>query len=450
MARGMRVVSVATAVLMTTGLGFALTDPTGPAATSADSVLTDTSGAWGRPGDRGARGRDRAASRADRPAAVTPAPAPARVPSTTSPTPEASTAAGGAAGGPTDGTATAPAPAATTPAQAAPTPTRQSAPAQQVAPAPQAAPAPPASAAVAAASMPHRSGLPWRSGVYMPGSNAGTFDAFGTWRGRPLDVVVDWSARQNWSEIVNPDWLYRAWAGTAHTKVFGVAMVPEADGSATVARCATGAYDDKWREFGRNIAAAGLAGSTIVRLGWEFNGDWYKWTARDPQAWAQCWREIVGAAEETAPALRWEWTVNRGVSAGLRDARQAWPGDAYVDIVGIDSYDMYPGVHTEAQWQQHLSGEYGLQFWADFARAHGKSLSVPEWGVYPGTLHAGNNGGDNPFYIQKMFEFFRSLGPLLAYEAYFNDKGSYYAGSLFSPVQAPQAAATYRRLYAGG
>ncbi|WP_409331692.1 glycoside hydrolase family 26 protein [Trujillonella humicola] len=296
-----------------------------------------------------------------------------------------------------------------------------------------------------AGSLPHHSGLSWRSGVYIPGSNAATYASFGQWRGSGLDVVVDWSARNSWNDIVNPTWLYDAWAGTPYTKVFGVAMVPEGDGSATIANCARGAYNDRWREFGRNIVAAGLDDESIIRLGWEFNGNWYKWSAYDPAAWAECWRAIVSSAEQTAPRLRWDWTVNRGVGQSVADARQAYPGDAYVDIIGVDSYDMWPGVRTEADWQAHYAGPGGLRSWVDFARERGKLLSVPEWGVYPGTAHAGNNGGDNAFYIQKMAEFFRSLGPLLAYEAYFNEPASYYAGSIFGPEQNPRAAAAYRQ-----
>jgi hypothetical protein len=42
-----------------------------------------------------------------------------------------------------------------------------------------------------------------------------------------------------------------------------------------------------------------------------------------------------------------------------------------------------------------------------------------------------------------MQEFFRSLGPQLAYEAYFNESDPYYAGSLQGPQQNPLAAAQY-------
>jgi hypothetical protein len=293
------------------------------------------------------------------------------------------------------------------------------------------------------------SGLGWASGAYIPGSSPSKLAAFGSWRGTGVDVVVDWSARSSWDDIINPTWLYRAWKGTSITHVFGVAPVPEGDSSATMAGCAAGDYNDKWTQFGQNIKNAGLDSSTVIRLGWEFNGDWYKWQASNPSQFAACWRQIVGTVEQVAPKLLWDWNVNRGVSAGLADAAQAYPGDAYVDIVGIDSYDSYPGVTSESAWQTQYSGPMGLKHWVDFAKAHGKKTSIPEWGVYPGTAHAGHNGGDNPFYISKMKAFFESLGSQLVYESYFNDNGSYYAGSIFEPNQNPLAAAKYQALFSG-
>jgi hypothetical protein len=74
----------------------------------------------------------------------------------------------------------------------------------------------PAGTAVPAATA-SASGLGWNSGAFVPGSDPARYRNFGDWRGRPLDVVVDWPARQSWSDIVDPSWLYRAWAGTPYT-----------------------------------------------------------------------------------------------------------------------------------------------------------------------------------------------------------------------------------------
>jgi hypothetical protein len=271
-------------------------------------------------------------------------------------------------------------------------------------------------------------------------------EKFAAWRGRPVDVVVAWSARQSWDDIINPTWLYDTWKGTPYTMAFGVAPVPEGDDSATMAGCAAGSYNDKWAQFGTNIKAAGLDNS-IIRLGWEFSGDWYKWRADDPAQFAKCYQQIVTSARTTAPNLIWDWTVNRGTGQALADASQAYPGDAYVDMVGVDSYDMWPGATDEAAWQAQYSGPFGLKYWADFAKAHGKKLDLPEWGVYPAT--GSNSGGDNAFYISKMEAFFAAEGDQLGFESYFNENAGYYGGSIFDPVQNPAASAQYKIAVAG-
>jgi hypothetical protein len=291
------------------------------------------------------------------------------------------------------------------------------------------------------------SGLPWVSGVYSRGQGAAGVKAFGDWRGAAVDVAIDWGERQTWDDVINPEFLFATWKNTPYTKVIAIAPVPEGDPSATMAGCAAGSYNDKWKQFGTNFKNAGLDDETVIRLGWEFNGDWYKWQARDPAQFAQCWRQIVTSAESTAPALLWDWNVNRGKGAGVEDARKAYPGDAYVDIVGVDSYDMWPGATGAAGWAEQYSGPYGLKFWSDFARAHGKKFSVPEWAVYPGPASEGASGGDNAFYIEKMHAFFASEGSHLAYESYFNESADYVAGSIFGPTQNPSAAAKYQALF---
>jgi hypothetical protein len=291
------------------------------------------------------------------------------------------------------------------------------------------------------------SGLGWASGAYIPGSSPGKIKAFGDWRGAGMDVAVDWESRASWNDIVNPDWLYNAWRGTPYTKVFGVAPVPEGDSSATMAGCANGDYNDKWTQFGQNIKNAGLDDETVIRLGWEFNGDWYKWSAGNPGQFVDCWQQIVGTVRKVAPKLLWDWNPNRGAGQALTDARKAYPGDSYVDIVGVDSYDMFPGATNEAGWQEQYSGAYGLKFWVDFARQHGKKFSVPEWAVYPGTASNGNNGGDNAFYVGKMHSFFKSLGSELAFEAYFNESASYVQASIYGPTENSNAAARYQSLF---
>lgn len=291
-----------------------------------------------------------------------------------------------------------------------------------------------------ARSVVNHSGLPWGSGVYLETDTPAAVAAFAAWRGRPLDVVDDWSARATWDDIVNPAWLYQRWSGSPYTMAFGVAMLPEAVPGVSLQACASGKYNSYWRQFGKVITSYGL-GKSIIRLGWELNGNWYIWSATNPATWAKCWRQIVTSARTTAPGLQWDWNVNRGVSAGLAVPTQAYPGDAYVNMIGVDSYDWWPAATTASGWQSQLNGTQGLNYWLGFAEAHGKPLSVPEWGnVGSGT----SAGGDDAAYVQGMWSFFAANAAHLSFEANFQGDASSTGGSYDTGTTVPSAAAAYR------
>ena len=293
-----------------------------------------------------------------------------------------------------------------------------------------------------------RSKLPWASGVFIPQGTPADYEAFGAWRGAKPDVALLYNGRDTWDHIIKPAWL-TTWRTAPHTLVISTAMIPD-QGGATLAACARGDYDDKWRTYGRAIQDAGVARRTIIRLGWEFNGLWVPWAATNPASYASCWRRVHRAVESQAPAVLWDWCVNRGLSSVGKDPRLAYPGDRYVDIVGIDSFDGYPPATTTDGWRAQHSSKYGLRFWASFARAHRKGFSVPEWAVYPGTSWEGAGGGDNPHYIARMMRFFRQNADILAYESYFNEGDAYQGGALnLNPLAAEEYRAQVAATLAG-
>jgi hypothetical protein len=280
-----------------------------------------------------------------------------------------------------------------------------------------------------------RSGLPWLSGAYVPADTSAAAAAFGDWRKRPLDIAEVWLNQSTWASLTDPAWLYRNWRGKPETLVVSAAMLPNVAG-VSIRACAQGAYNAHWRRFGQVISSYGL-GSSIIRLGWEFNGKWYRWSATNPTQWAQCWRQVVTSARSTAPRLRWDWNVNRGLSSALADPTQAYPGNSYVSIVGVDSYDWWPSARSSGGWHQQLDGPQGLNYWLAFAKAHGKQLSVPEWGSI---RYGRSSGGDDPRYVKDMRAFFAANAQNLAYEAIFQGPvGSYANGHLM-----PAAAQAYK------
>lgn len=223
----------------------------------------------------------------------------------------------------------------------------------------------------------------------------------------PLAQLLDFGSADDWAGLTNPTWLLKSHASSGFRLEYSLPMFPHNKGD-SLAACAKGWYDAHWKDLARNLVAAGLA-DTIVRPGWEFNGDWYDWSAkgRAPQ-YAGCFKRIVTTMRETTGAhFRFDWSPNLGT--GTFPAEQAYPGDAYVDYVGVDAYDT-------SSWKRLYSGDHGLRFWSRFAARHHKSMAVPEWGVAGG----GGGRGDDPTYIDHMLSFMTTANNHVAYEQYFD------------------------------
>jgi hypothetical protein len=262
-------------------------------------------------------------------------------------------------------------------------------------------------------------------------------------------VAEAWPEIWSWASFTQPNAFYMHWAKQPYTKVFAVPPFPAGIGD-TVTGCINGDYNYYWRNFAQTMKNSGLAAEgTIIRLGWEMNQhtDW-----GTPAQFAACWRTIVSTVNAIAPGLQWDWNVNRGSSGDMpgNSILSAYPGDAYVNIVGVDSYDMWPPVNTGGGWQQQLNGPYGLNYWMSFAKNHGKKFSVPEWGLTANVNPAwdGHAGGDDPSYIKDMYNFFAANRAYIAFESYFDFPAN--DNSLYSPTQDWSSAAEYATLWSHG
>ena len=71
---------------------------------------------------------------------------------------------------------------------------------------------------------------------------------------------------------------------------------------------------------------------------WEMNGGWYAW-GRQPK-FVEAWRRFHRiVAEQGATNVTWTWLVNSIWSDPASDPTPYYPGDAYVDWIGLDSYN---------------------------------------------------------------------------------------------------------------
>jgi hypothetical protein len=290
------------------------------------------------------------------------------------------------------------------------------------------------------------SGLPWASG-----SNAGV--GFGPWRGRPQDVFVAFSGRSSWDDVrrVATFASTRRYASMGRVSL-GLAMLINSE-RYDFASCLAGAKDEHIRAVARGLVASG-AGDAVIRLGWEMNGKGFPWSLGNvphlvPQ-YRQCFMRMVSIIRAEAPDMLIEWTPRKGTDPRIRlDA--LYPGDEYVDIIGLLYYDWWPASPTDADWNRNIvqrdrhGGPKGLATWLEFAQDHGKPLALAEWGI---GKHGSLDPFDNPVFIRKMHEFFTEHSSDIAYESYFNTaKHKIFAANGEATVAGPNSAQMYLSLY---
>ncbi len=286
----------------------------------------------------------------------------------------------------------------------------------------------------------HRGGAPDQVGAYEK------------WLGKPVSHVVDFMGRapsgstNPWKNIDAPGWMCDRWKNKPWTAVVTTAMLPNKD--FTLEAGARGEYNAHWQRFAKTMVSRGCP-DVILRLGHEFNGRFYPWSAYGKEAaFASYWRQIVDTLRKVpGQAFKYDWNPLAGVVSVNVEA--AYPGDNYVDIIGLDAYDTTTTQNVTdpaKRWKNQLERPYGLNWHAKFARAHAKPMSFPEWGV---SVRPKDNlgGGDNPYYITQTWNWIKSNN--FVYAAYF-EYDAPVANHRLMTTQFPKASAEYRRLVNAG
>ncbi|GAA2510842.1 glycoside hydrolase family 26 protein [Winogradskya humida] len=86
----------------------------------------------------------------------------------------------------------------------------------------------------------------------------------------------------------------------------------------------------------------------LLRWGWEMNGDWYGWSparnGNSPDGFIESWKRLHGIfADEGADNVSWVWSPNWNSSpvADWNTFAALYPGDKYVDWVGVSGYNLH-------------------------------------------------------------------------------------------------------------
>lgn len=103
---------------------------------------------------------------------------------------------------------------------------------------------------------------------------------------------------------------------------------------------ASGQHDDYVRSFAEAVKKSGLR--IRLRFAHEMNGEWNPYSEANsgngPGDFARAWRHLHDAFTDVgATDVVWVWSPNI-VGPDLTPLRGLYPGDAFVDLVGIDGY----------------------------------------------------------------------------------------------------------------
>ncbi|MFC5639154.1 glycosyl hydrolase [Streptomyces bullii] len=259
-----------------------------------------------------------------------------------------------------------------------------------------------------------------RLGVYVGPGKTAEVNGFQTWLSRsPVDATdyLDPSENTLWNQYATQYWGEWKKARADRRFVLGLPLLPK---GGNFAAGLAGQYDSQFRVLADLMIKNGL-GDSVVRLGYEGNnkniGAWQG--TDDPAAYRAMFRRVVTLMRARSGAnFKFDYNMAVGPAGKVTSFETLYPGDAYVDIVGLNIYDVWWG-HPEAtpsqRWNHTLTTTMGVNQFKAFAAAHNKPKSYPEWGLYrKGDAYAG--GGDSPYFIDRMAELVQDS----TYQAYFD------------------------------
>jgi hypothetical protein len=303
---------------------------------------------------------------------------------------------------------------------------------------------------------------------------------YAAWLGQAVPISVTFGVRDTYAKLIAPNYAITPVTAQGRTTAisYDVFISGSSDPKESWAQASIGSnvtstgetYAARAAAFFANLVAQGQ-GNCPVRVNQEFNtasgtstssagvpaiyGHTGSNGISDTTNWINAWRVIKAARDAVAPDIKLDWNPSIDPGDSHDPCADAWPGDAYVDIVGIDSYDgdsQYGTAWTTEQdeWNKRLngvSGGKGIQHYADFAagRTTPLPISFPEWGLgwyYYATNDPDRPPYDTPYYVQAMFAFINANN--VAYAAFWEDfdRGIYQPGA-----PCPNANAMFRATF---
>lgn len=177
----------------------------------------------------------------------------------------------------------------------------------------------------------------------------------------------------------------------------------------TLAQVAAGSNDADFTYLATKMAVLQPSDDIRVRLGWEMNGNYFPWYAVGNEAnYIAAFQRVVGLFRAASTRFKFVFCPNQTEgdgNGGYINPETMYPGNAYVDIIGMDSYydSAYDSPDGPTAFNYKKSAPYGWSWQCDFARRNQKALAMNEWGVNMNGAQA---------YVALVAQWFRAQGYL--------------------------------------
>ncbi len=254
-------------------------------------------------------------------------------------------------------------------------------------------------------------------GFFVSSQSPHDVDALANHLGVPVEGISGYTSQSSWGAIGT----YQPPA-TGLRLYLSVAMSPSNSSPAQ-----TPANLGVYQRLAQNLVSSGQP-YAILRIGWEWSTTYFSWGVQNttPAQYVTAFDDIVTTMRAVpGQHFYFDWCAAADLTPSNGPYAASYPGDQFVDYIGTDQYDN-PG----SSWTDTLNTVGGLAYTVNFAKAHGKFASVPEWGL---------NGADDAAFINDMWGFITNVNNDIGYSSYFS-----YDGVVNSDItQFPDSAAAF-------
>jgi len=242
--------------------------------------------------------------------------------------------------------------------------------------------------------------LTW--GIYEPGAaglNYTTLQGYEEYLGYQFPILLNYSEFQPELAFALGRRLETAWS-QGRVLELTLQTTPTEDGSNMMYDVLQGEYDTFLQAYAQTIRDFGHP--VLFRFGNEMNGDWCPYsgynTSKDTMIYKEAYRYIYAIFQETeANNAIWVWNPNGGDFPNFRwnHALMYYPGDEYVDVVGLTAYNTGTYYAQVGEKWSSFSQLYD-SLYADACRLYDQPLMITEFAC-------ASAGGDKEAWVEDMF-----------------------------------------------